>query len=192
MFRILALCVLAIAAFLSPLYGKDTLYVSGYEQEIMPNHVYRPRKPLMWNARLKVDRALLAGYEHPFYSYKKMLELYSGVSMGYLETTTKTEDQIGVVSAYLLARLYLIRSEVFSGYIIYSPAGPSLLSKSTFATTAFSNNFVFQNQFGVGASFGKNADTELFLKLYHYSNGDLFPVNGGIDIPIVLGLSFTL
>jgi hypothetical protein len=192
MFRFLALCILGVGFFSSSLYGKNSLYLSGYEQEVMPDYVYRPGVPLMWNARLKVDRSVIVGYEHPFYAYKRHIELYSGVSCGYMETLQRYQDSLFVVSAYVLARLYVIRSDIFSGYFIYSPAGPSLLSKPKFSTTAFSNNFVFQNQFGIGASFGKNADTEFFLKLYHYSNGDIFPVNGGIDIPIVLGISFIL
>ncbi|MCH9617249.1 MAG: hypothetical protein SP4CHLAM5_07720 [Chlamydiia bacterium] len=192
MFRILALCILGVGAFTSSLYGKNAFYVSAYDQEIMPDHVYRPRKPLMWNARLKVDRSIMMGFEQPIYAYKKHIELYSGISCGYMQTLRNYQDTIGVVSAYLLARLYIFRSDIFNGYFIYSPAGPSLLTKAKFASTSFSNNFVFQNQFGIGASIGKNAETEFFLKLYHYSNGDIFPINGGIDIPLVIGMSFVL
>ena len=67
---------------------------------------------------------------------------------------------------------------------MYSPAGPSLLSKKQFVSTSFSNCFVFQNQFGVGVSIVKDNEYEVIIKQYHYSNGDIFPINGGIDLPL--------
>lgn len=168
------------------------LYVSGYDRGAISYEPYRPSKPLMWTAKLSADRAFHVGYESVFYERHKVFQLLSGVSAGYMETKEQVPDSIYVASVYVLAKLSLIHSRVFDFVLLYSPAGPSMLSKNTFATTAFTNNFVFQNQLGLGVSFGKEKAYECFAKMYHYSNGDTFPVNGGIDIPIVVGLIIKL
>ena len=176
----------------APLFAKAQMYVGAYEQNLMPEHAYRPPKPFMWNARLKVDRSFTAGYERMIYAYKNHLELYTGLSGNYLETWRVRTDHIFAVSTYLMAKLYLVRMPNFNLSILYSPAGPSFITKRHFATTRFSNHFVFQNQLGIAMSFAKDAETEFFIKQYHYSNGDFFPVNGGIDVPLLLGFSFSL
>ena len=174
-------------------FGSDDIfYASGYEESVLPRNTPRPPKPLMWNARLKVDRSLIIGYEKSIYTSNQFFSLYAGVSSGLMKTIHPVMDDVYVLSSYLLARFYLINRPSFKTYILYSPAGPSMLSKNQFATTGFSNLFVFQNQFGIGWELDKNAKIGCFLKMYHYSNGDLFPVNGGIDIPLVFGVSVKL
>jgi hypothetical protein len=170
----------------------DIFYASGYEESVLPRNTPRPPKPLMWNARLKVDRSLIIGYEKAVYTPNQYFSLYTGVSSGLMKTIHPVMDDVYVLSGYLLARFYFYNTSSFKTYILYSPAGPSMLSKSQFATTGFSNLFVFQNQFGIGWELDKSAKIGCFLKMYHYSNGDLFPVNGGIDIPLVFGINVRL
>ena len=191
--RFFTLFFFTLAGSFSTLFARDFFYMGAYEDVIMPNDPYRPPKPLMWNANLKVSRSVTAGFEHRIYAYKQWMEIYSGVSGNYMEAMGAVEkDQIGALSTYLMMRLYLFQTDAVKLYALYSPAGPTVLTEKKFATTEFSNQFVFQNQIGFGLSIGKDAETELFVKLYHYSNGDLFPVNGGIDVPILFGFSFVL
>ncbi|MCH9621993.1 MAG: hypothetical protein S4CHLAM20_14260 [Chlamydiia bacterium] len=163
-------------------------YASGYEDGYLPKNIARPPPPFMWKARLKVDRAVILGYEHKVYE-ASYVTVYAGVSGGNLQTFRALQDSLWVGSLYLMARVYLLKKPSFQAFILYSPAGPSLLSKNTFATTGYTNRFVFQDQFGLGLSFSKNASIEFYIKQYHFSNGELFPVNGGIDIPVQLGFA---
>lgn len=166
--------------------------VSGYERGAVPSNVYRPSKPLMWTARLKVDRAIIAAYEKRIYKPWNYLEFYSGLSVGYLEKNQAHQDSISVISNYIMMRVYLMKTSFCGLFLLYSPAGPSFLSKKNFVKTGFSNRFVFQDQFGLGAEVKGRAHYEIFAKLYHFSNGDIFPINGGIDIPLMVGLAIKL
>ena len=172
--------------------GKSRLYLSGFDNCYFPNDVPAPPKPLMWIAKLKVDRAINGGYEHRIYEYHNHFELYLGCSGAYLQTWNSLVDEMFVGSTYLLARIYMIRRNGAELFFLYSPGGPSILSKNTFSTTKWTNQFVFQNQFGVGVSLSRFPDLEFFIKQYHYSNCGFFPINGGVDIRLSLGVSLKI
>ncbi|MCH9811263.1 hypothetical protein K0U07_00700, partial [bacterium] len=115
--RFFAFFFLTLTGSVSTLFAKDFLYLGAYEDAIMPNEAYRPPKPFMWNANLKVTRSVTAGFEHRFYSYRKWMELYTGVSGNYMEAKgTLSHDAIGAVSTYLMLRLYFIKTDVAKFY----------------------------------------------------------------------------
>ncbi len=167
----------------------NRLYISGFDSTYLPKDTPTPPKPLMWIAQLKTDRAVNAGFEHLIFDYKNYFELYLGCSGAYLETFGVKSDQMFAVSSYVLARVYIVKRKGAALFFLYSPAGPSMLSKSTFSTTGWSNHFVFQNQFGIGVSHNRFPGVEFFIKQYHYSNGGIFPINGGADIRLSVGMS---
>jgi hypothetical protein len=163
-------------------------FIGGFERGVVLSEVYRPKQPLMWSAKLKVDRAVIIAYEKQIYSLSSYLEFYGGVSFGFLQKITEVEDKAQVTGGYLLTRLYFLNKKNLKLFFLWSPAGPSLLSKNKFSSTEFSNRFVFQDQFGIGGRVKGDKEYEIFAKLYHFSNGSLFPINGGIDIPLLVGM----
>ena len=189
------ICVLFYLFGCFPLiFGESVnrLYVSGFDGTYLPKDTPTPPKPLMWIAQLKADRAVHAGFEHLIFDYRNYFELYLGCSGAYLETFVVKPDQIFAVSTYVLAKIYLVRRNGAGLFFLYSPGGPSMLSKSTFSTTRWSNQFVFQNQFGIGVSHNRFPGVEFFIKQYHYSNCEIFPINGGADVRLSVGMSVKL
>lgn len=184
----LFLCLLVLY---SPLLSKEEnrLYISGFDSTYLTKTTPVLPKPLMWTARLKVDRALSGGYEHQIYNLNEYFQLYLGGSFAYLQTRNSKPDEMFGLSGYLLARIYILKKHGTEVFILYSPAGPSILSQNTFSTTKWSNQFVFQNQIGIGVSLSRFKEVEVTLRQYHFSNGSLFAVNGGVDIPLSLGLA---
>ena len=187
-------CFFFLSLFLLcfPLVSKEDnrFYISGYDSTYLTKTIPVLPKPLMWTARLKVDRALNVGYEHQIYSINEYIKLYLGSSVGYLQARNSKSDEMFAVSAYLLSRIYIVKKHGTEVFILYSPGGPSILSQNTFSTTKWSNQFVFQNQIGIGLSLSRLNNVEVTLRQYHFSNGGLFPVNGGVDIPLSLGVTF--
>jgi hypothetical protein len=185
--------VCAFLLLVSGLFGsRGKFFVGGFDSAVLPSDVYRPGKPLMWDAKLKVDRAIMLSYERDLYHFGRYLELYSGISGGFLESFGEKEDSIQTFGGYLMARLYFVKVRNFQMFFMWSPAGPSFLTKREFATTEFSNLFVFQDQFGIGIRVKGKREYDFFVKLYHFSNGDIFPINGGIDIPLLIGFGVSL
>jgi hypothetical protein len=189
---------LLVLLFASDLYAKqeniDDYYVSldFYNSSLWSGDTYRPPKPIFWTANLNADYSFFVGIDKNFFSYKDYVKFFYGANLGVLGTNKKVVDQVYVLSMHLLSKFYLLHLAKFKLYLLYSPGGLSLLSNRKFATTKFSNNFVFENQIGFGFTTSLIKNTEFFAKIYHFSNGGLFPVNGGIDIPLVFGMSFPL
>jgi len=167
----------------------SSFFVSFYEGNVISKKILRPPPPFMWTAMLKVDRAFVLGCETKVFE-AEYVSIIGGLSASNLQTSLVIKDSLWVGSVYLMAKVPLFTFKDFKGYLLYSPAGPSMLSKNTFATTGYTNRFVFQDQFGFSVMYEDTV--EFFVKQYHFSNGDIFPVNGGIDIPLQFGISFNI
>lgn len=163
-------------------------YGGGFNDKWCRKEIYRPKKPLMWSARLKVDTAYFFGLEKDFYSTGKYFSPCYGGSFGQLATRKGIKDQCFVLSSYLGLKFFCPLGLNARLFLFYSPGGPSLLSNNTFVETSFSNRFVFTDQLGVGVKWDRNFGFEMGARLYHFSNGDIFPINGGIDVPIMFYL----
>jgi hypothetical protein len=44
---------------------------------------------------------------------------------------------------------------------------------------------------GIGILAGKKRNLEAGIKIAHYSNGNIFPQNNGVMIPLTFGLGYT-
>jgi hypothetical protein len=180
--------LLSISA-LTALEKDNRVYIHGYDNRVLSKTVPKLPKPWMWTARLKVDRSLSVGLERELI-HNSYGAIFMGANLSYFETLYSIPDEMTAVSVYLLSRLYIIKRKGVELFVLYSPAGPTMLSQKVFSTTQWSLPFVFQNQIGFGLYLKNYADLECTIKQCHYSNGDLFPKNGGVDIPLSVGLSF--
>ena len=54
-----------------------------------------------------------------------------------------------------------------------------------------SNRFLFQDLMGVSVVAGKNRHTVIGLGIGHYSNGNLFPINAGVAIPLTVSAGYS-
>ncbi|MFW6249019.1 MAG: acyloxyacyl hydrolase, partial [Bacteroidota bacterium] len=50
--------------------------------------------------------------------------------------------------------------------------------------------FTFYDYMGIGAFGGKQREFTTELKIGHYSNGNLFPQNDGVMVPLTLSLGY--
>ena len=75
-------------------------------------------------------------------------------------------------------------------YFSYSAAGPTILTRRVIDHINLSNHFIFQDLMGFGACFGKDKNIDMNIKIGHYSNGNLFPTNPGVDVPITLSAGY--
>jgi hypothetical protein len=76
-------------------------------------------------------------------------------------------------------------------YFFYSIAGPAFTSRNFLDGKNLGGKFTFQDHMGTGFLFGESRNLNLELKIGHYSNGDTFPANEGVKIPLALNLGYT-
>jgi len=75
-------------------------------------------------------------------------------------------------------------------YFYYSVAGPSYISKAIIDGVETGEHFTFQDTMGAGIFFGEKRNMNAELKIGHYSNGNIFPLNGAVKIPLSLNLGY--
>lgn len=151
------------------------------------NHFFGEGKiPVFWGGNVAVEEGMVFNYRRNIFHTKKTFSLDIGGSIGSWESN-KNEQSFFAVSVYPVMRFNVFRSELADLYFLYSVAGPSYISKSRLDDYNTGKHFTFRDYMGVGGYFGRHDVINAELNIGHFSNGNIFPANAGVKIP----LSFT-
>jgi hypothetical protein len=116
------------------------------------------------------------------------LKIYFDISFGHWWVNNyPTNREINIYSFAPTLRYYLIQNSIISPYIDLS-IGASYLTRTRIADRNLGIYFSFQDQLGVGASFGKEQRLSVSLSTMHYSNGSMAGTNAGITIPLLINV----
>lgn len=175
-------------------FFKNEISIGYFNRNIWNPNLPRPPSPLFWGASTKVDNGFILMYQRMVYHTLK----YFSISLGLSGSGWKRQNQdIFTVSGLVMFKFYFLRffgfvPPTFSPYLLYSVAGPTLISRRTLGTAQLGENFLFQDILELGLQLGMHHAVNMALEYVHYSNGDIFEHNNGFGVPIVfvLGLSF--
>lgn len=169
-------------------FPKQQLSFGFYSKSLIGADPWRPPSPLFWDSTNKATSGGTIVYTRMLYHTQKYFSAEWGVSAGawYLQP-----DTIVTLSALIQLRWWIFRTDWFNPYLVYSVAGPTLLSRHKFGPSNLSANFIFQDYLGLGVVFGKQHHFDLSARMYHYSNGDLFTHNDGFDVPLIIFFGFS-
>jgi len=146
--------------------------------------------PVFWLGEVKATQSFMFTYQQTAFHTEKLFSLDWGVSVTGFQTLNDTT--VYAISIFPMLRFYLLRGETFDSYVNYSIIGPTFLSKKDIDGYKTGPNITYQDFMGVGAFFGKKRNYNVELRIMHYSNGNLFPENDGVDIPLMLTIGKTL
>jgi hypothetical protein len=101
-----------------------------------------------------------------------------------------THREINIAALAPVYRYFMLNDHYFLNPFIDISIGVAYLSETRFADRNLGMHFSFQDQLGMGVTFGPQH--RLFASLYavHYSNGSLCSSNAGITIPMVLNVGY--
>lgn len=139
--------------------------------------------PIFWFGELKTTQSFSLTYQRLAYRSKKVFSLDWGVSVTGFQTA-KTNENMYAFSIFPVFRFYLLRKKGFDMYTNYSLIGPTYLTKSDIDGIKTGPNTTYQDIMGLGFFFGKKRAYNFEFRIMHYSNGNIFPKNAGIAIPI--------
>ena len=71
-------------------------------------------------------------------------------------------------------------------------AGPTFISKTKVDNVPLGRKFTFHDFMGIGVFAGKEKRVLGGIRIAHYSNGNLFPQNDGVKIPLTFNLGYVL
>lgn len=146
--------------------------------------------PVFWVGEVKTAQAISITYQRLAFRTQKLFSLDWGVSITYFNTEA-TNENVFAFSIFPSMRFYLLRKNKFDLYANYSVIGPTFLTKKNIDNLNTGPKTTFQDTMGLGVFFGKQRSYNAELRIMHYSNGNIFPQNSGVAVPIQFTLGKT-
>ncbi len=171
-----------------------TLVQAGYATDNLGFGVNRffagGKVPVFWGGEAQVRNGGMLTVQRNVFHTRRTFSLDVGASVGTWKSRENGE-RFTSLSAFPLFRFTLIRSKPLDVYLNYSLAGPTTLSRVTIDGWDTGSHFTFQDFMGLGAYVGEGRRLNAEARIGHYSNGNLFPRNAGVAIPLTFNLGYT-
>jgi len=139
--------------------------------------------PIFWKGDVRVDRGLGVHYTRTVFHTRSVFSLETGGSASVWRTRVDAAN-FYTLSVYPLFRFTPLRTRPVDAYFCYSLAGPTFISSRTLDGRDLGSQFTFQDFIGGGVFLGREKQVALGVKINHYSNGNLFPENAGVMVPV--------
>ncbi len=146
--------------------------------------------PIFWGGDVEVSKGISVHYQRNIFHGRKLFSLDLGTSFSYWKSKIKKDD-FYTVSLFPLFRFTAFHWRMTDLYFNYSVAGPTYISKTRIDNIKTGKNFTFQDFMGMGIYAGKKREINAEIRILHYSNGDLFPDNNGVKVPLTFNMGFT-
>ncbi|KQC34559.1 hypothetical protein AAU57_07360 [Nonlabens sp. YIK11] len=145
--------------------------------------------PIFWYGDAKASNTVLANYTKTVYKSNKFFSLGYGASITAFENSID-KKWTGALSIYPHINFFFWRREGFDAYATYSVIGPTFITREDIDGVETGPKVTYQDFIAAGAYFGADRKWNAELKIIHYSNGNIFPRNDGVAVPIVFQLGY--
>jgi hypothetical protein len=146
--------------------------------------------PVFWAGNAYVRQGVSVNYIRNIYHGTRVFSLDVGAGISYWQSNI-THENIYTLSLFPVFKFTLFHSKPADMYFLYSVAGPSYISKTVVDGIDLGRKFTFQDYMGIGSYLGKERKICGELRITHYSNGNIFPSNEGLTIPLSFNLGYT-
>jgi len=128
-------------------------------------------------------------YQRNIFHARKVLAFDWGVGGGWWQSRDK-RDEFFTISMYPVLRFMAWRTKSFNLFFEYSVAGPTFISKTILDEKNTGQKFTFQDFMGMGVIAGKKRNTMAGIRIAHFSNGNIYPQNDGVKVPLTFSLGY--
>jgi hypothetical protein len=139
--------------------------------------------PVFFPGDVRVANGFSVNFQRNFFHTRRFFALDWGADISAWRSRADG-DRFYTVSVYPVARVPLVRTNPVEFYFSYSLAGPALITRTTIDGQPTGRVFTFQDYMSVGFYLGRKRRVTAEIRVQHYSNGNLFPQNPGITIPL--------
>lgn len=154
------------------------------------NHFFAEGKiPVFWGGSAEVEHGLAINYTRNVFHTRKTFSLDIGASMGSWESRVKDQN-FYAISVYPVMRFTVLRSKPGDFYFFYSVAGPTYISQTELDGHDTGKHFTFRDFMGIGSFIGHRELLNVEMNIGHFSNGNLFPNNAAVKIPLSFSLGY--
>lgn len=146
---------------------------------------------IFWGGEVEIQKGLSVYYKRNVFHTRKSFSFDWGASTGIWKTR-KNNETIFTLSLFPVFRVTAVHAKMLDLYFNYSVAGPTFISQSTIDGRETGRKFTFFDFMGIGAFLGKERKLNAEVDIMHFSNGNMYPVNAGLKIPLTFSLGYTL
>ncbi len=155
------------------------------------NDLFSKTLPLFWGGAAHLKQGFSLSYQRNIFHARKVFSLDWAAGMGYWKSRRK-EDEFFTVSLYPVLRFTALRSPKTDLFFEYTVAGPTFISKTIIDNERTGRHFTFYDAMGIGIFTGKNKNLNAGLRIAHFSNGNIFPQNDGVKVPLTFSFGYVL
>ncbi len=155
------------------------------------NHLFSKIIPVFWGGAAHIKQGFSLNYQRNIFHARKVFSFDWGAGMGYWKSK-KSKDGFLTLSVYPILRFTAFRSKKADLFFEYSVAGPTFISKKIIDNEDTGPHFTFQDFMGIGLFAGAKKNWNAGIRIVHFSNGNIFPHNAGVKIPLTFNLGYAL
>ena len=155
------------------------------------NNLFSKKIPVFWGGAARVKQGFSLNYQRNIFHARKVFSFDWGAGMGYWKSE-KNRDDFFTMSLYPVLRFTAFRSKKADLYFEYSVAGLAFISKKIIDNENTGRQFTFQDFMGIGLFAGANKNWNAGIRIIHFSNGNIFPQNAGVKVPLTFSLGYVL
>lgn len=145
--------------------------------------------PVFWGGE-KWLQGFMLQYQRNIFHTKKVFSMDVGFSAGFWKTSQQKQN-VFTLAVFPAFRFTLIHSRPADFYFYYGVPGPCFISRTQIDGINAGKHFTFQDLFGIGSFFGKKRQWNIETRIGHYSNGNIFPDNPGLGVPLTFCAGYT-
>jgi len=146
--------------------------------------------PIFWPGTVQVASGLSINYRRNIFHARRFFALDWGADISSWKSK-KNGERFYTASVYPVFRFPVLRTNPVELYFSYSLAGPALITRTNIDGQQAGKWFTFQDFMSAGVYLGRNRKVTAEVRIEHYSNGNLFPQNPGVTIPLGFYLGST-
>jgi len=184
---------LAAGAKTGYIHPKQTIQI-GFTSNVLGygvnNFFSEGKVPVFWAGEAEVQSGISINYHRNIFHGARVFALDWGASISYWHTNVNKEN-FYTLSIYPILKFTFLHTRPADFYFFYTLAGPAYISKTMLDDKELGRHFTFQDNMGTGIYFGERRTLNADIKIGHYSNGDLFPHNEGVKIPLSLNIGYS-
>lgn len=146
--------------------------------------------PLFWDGKAEIESGISLQFQRNVFHGRRIFSIDIGSAAAFWQSR-ETKQQFFTLAIFPVFRFTFMRTKTLDAYLNYSIAGPAFISASNIDGYATGPHFTFQDYVGVGSFFGKARKLNAEIRIGHYSNGNLYAENDGVEIPLTFNVGYT-
>lgn len=145
--------------------------------------------PIFWTGDVHTKNGGWFIYERNIFHSHKYFSFDIGASFAAYHSSLMNQS-FETLSLFPSFKLYIYRGPLVDFYFTYAVAGPTYITQKVIDGWHTGGHFTFQDLLGFGLFLGKEKNVNINFKIGHYSNGNLWPDNPGIQVPLVFSIGY--